>query len=1408
MSGQKGSNEGSMWTTGAGSDYSDVGAFAAPKTECSVVTGATELYVLDQSIAEARGIREAIPKDTGVLVLHDQEAPLRQVVTTLEGQTEVRALHVLAHGAPGVLHLVGWEMIMAALTEEEKSAWAQIGARLGPDGDILIYGCDFAKGHAGEDALTRLVELTSRNVAAAAHRVGTAEYGGSWVLEAQSGTPSTQPIVAQGFAGTLTKAPSDYLQGYFSDGIDPDGAPIPDVTGWDTSSVVRMRDMFSGASSFNQDIGGWDTSSVRTMDGMFRDAGAFDQDIGNWDTSSVVNMGGMFSSASSFDQDVSGWDTSSVVVMGRSSLEGGMFSDAQSFNQDIGRWDTSSVTYMAGLFSGAEAFDQDIGDWDTSNVITMAGMFSGAEAFDQHIGGWDIRNVENMSGMLDGSGLSVSNYDATLNGWYQQALTNGVQEGVLLTASGLRYSSESQEARNALIGDFGWDIFGDEQIEPVVPVPNTAPLVVSAPGGWDDDGNGGVVNAEDGVVFLGHADGEAALLRIEGGTVAVSSEGRIEVDGEVHAVHGGPDRPLFTGSFTIEPGALSATDFNPQFSNYGLLNDLLGVAFSVPSLSEDESSRLRFSEDYVALGADLDFPAPFDGLDTSSAPLALHYGAEGLSFGPRRVDISSWSPEINDLPVSEDTTVRLSFSGLGVDYAGFDGLYLSGVATLGWGGMIGDQFEMLGVPAQELELDLAGDRTGKGLFERGDKFLRLQPDGDELDWDLVGNINYSSEAGFLRDLSLGVDTITPSLSGSVTGALGFAEGRTATGEISVLMDPVAIDSVSFGMDNLNLPVASTGLFLQAGSLGVEGLASPEDGGSGERRYSGEVGFTFGTAEGGLPTPMRGGIEGSFSSDSLTGSLSVRSTPGYIVGDAASGRIVDVMDTLFGIDASTALDFALLDASGEVEADFANDTLRAELDAAVLGGLFEGSADMAMFENGGVDSLMFGARGALQFPDAIPVIGGIDVNGNVALEYSADNNFNNDYIAAWTTLDLGVAEYRAGLEVFFNGDFRRYNSDDIELIGSWELGPEMEVALLSAEWETPRDNAELVVITPGGTRLSEEDLATRGDIAIAPGLTSDTSRHVAIESPEAGIWDIEMVASDGLGGIAYSASEFRSGPSLDLVIEAVDHETELAELSLTAEGLSTESEIVLNALMDSGDAVGVRLEVDTLRSVDGTQILSWDYGDFDPGTYHLEAVARGGGVAPETALSDTTITVGESVQGTVQISGTVTGANNTPLSGATLRFYVDEEEISTDVTDTGGGFTLQARPDTAGHLSLERALKLEDADEIAVSDALDALRLFVGLEPSWGPADGADFVAADFNGDGRLTASDALDILRTAVGLDAGESQPRWVFGDIEAHGVDAENVPALDNQIDIAALSADTEINAQGILVGNMENYV
>lgn len=106
---------------------------------------------------------------------------------------------------------------------------------------------------------------------------------------------------------------------------------------WDVSDMVSLSGMFQGATSFNQNIGNWNVSSVNSgLDYMFKNATSFNNggssDINNWNVSNVTNMRQMFQGATSFNQDISSWDVSNAAYMDS------MFNGASAFNQDLSGW--------------------------------------------------------------------------------------------------------------------------------------------------------------------------------------------------------------------------------------------------------------------------------------------------------------------------------------------------------------------------------------------------------------------------------------------------------------------------------------------------------------------------------------------------------------------------------------------------------------------------------------------------------------------------------------------------------------------------------------------------------------------------------------------------------------------------------------------------------------------------------------------------------------------------------------------------------------------------------------------------------------------------------------------------------------------------------------------------------------
>ena len=176
-----------------------------------------------------------------------------------------------------------------------------------------------------------------------------------------------------------------------------------------------MGDMFTGASSFDQDLG-WCVDDNVNMGSAFDNTQCASTFCGvSWGGCDIPSNGNVMANgklriafaawladataAESTYGHISTWETSGVTDMSALFPRG----DASSFNDDISAWDTSGVTNMIRMFycnSAASAFDQDIGAWDTSGVTSMYQMFYYASSFNQDIGGWAIHSVTDMSIMF------------------------------------------------------------------------------------------------------------------------------------------------------------------------------------------------------------------------------------------------------------------------------------------------------------------------------------------------------------------------------------------------------------------------------------------------------------------------------------------------------------------------------------------------------------------------------------------------------------------------------------------------------------------------------------------------------------------------------------------------------------------------------------------------------------------------------------------------------------------------------------------------------------------------------------------------------------------------------------------------------------------------------------------------
>ena len=191
-----------------------------------------------------------------------------------------------------------------------------------------------------------------------------------------------------------------------------------------TVSTTSFNTMLRGCTNFNGAIGNWDISTVTRIDQCFYECSTFNQPLNNWNVSNVINFYRTFFKAISYDKDLNSWDTSNVEDMQQ------MFYDCSQFNGDI--------------YS-----------WDTTNVENIQQMFYNCDLFDQSLAAWLIPNVSNFTNfMQNATGLSTSNYDATLIAWAAGVVDNDVS----INFGGSQFTESAYASRFSLIEDSGWTI--------------------------------------------------------------------------------------------------------------------------------------------------------------------------------------------------------------------------------------------------------------------------------------------------------------------------------------------------------------------------------------------------------------------------------------------------------------------------------------------------------------------------------------------------------------------------------------------------------------------------------------------------------------------------------------------------------------------------------------------------------------------------------------------------------------------------------------------------------------------------------------------------------------------------------------------------------------------------------------
>jgi uncharacterized repeat protein (TIGR02059 family) len=238
----------------------------------SISSAARQIVFVFDNLPDWQSLASAAPQGAEVIVLDGKSHGLQQIADHMDGRSDVAALHLLSHGAVGMVEL-GSTWLNSRNIGEYSELLDVIGAAMAAGGDILLYAFHAAQGTQATVLLSGLARLTRADLAASVDPRGAADKGGDWQLERQTGEVETTALSLLDVRNLLV-VPSDKSfdsgpQSALNNGgetiagmslalfaASPDSAPpgVSSVTSSTANGVYKVGDVISIQVNFSEPV--------------------------------------------------------------------------------------------------------------------------------------------------------------------------------------------------------------------------------------------------------------------------------------------------------------------------------------------------------------------------------------------------------------------------------------------------------------------------------------------------------------------------------------------------------------------------------------------------------------------------------------------------------------------------------------------------------------------------------------------------------------------------------------------------------------------------------------------------------------------------------------------------------------------------------------------------------------------------------------------------------------------------------------------------------------------------------------------------------------------------------------------------------------------------------------------------
>ena len=160
------------------------------------------IFFIDDRVQDKEALFSTIDASAKWFVLDSSLDGISQMQRILSQYRNLDSIQIISHGSTGAIN-IGSTVLNSTNLPYYQTQLQAIGASLKESGDLLLYGCDVAKGVDGQKFINDLAKVTGADVAASIDLTGATSSGGNWILESKTGAIQAAIVNATGYNNVL-----------------------------------------------------------------------------------------------------------------------------------------------------------------------------------------------------------------------------------------------------------------------------------------------------------------------------------------------------------------------------------------------------------------------------------------------------------------------------------------------------------------------------------------------------------------------------------------------------------------------------------------------------------------------------------------------------------------------------------------------------------------------------------------------------------------------------------------------------------------------------------------------------------------------------------------------------------------------------------------------------------------------------------------------------------------------------------------------------------------------------------------------------------------------------------------------------------------------------------------------------